>query len=278
MLTCDDFDGVWFSIEAIRLYHPEVRDKIEFLILDNRPNSPHGTANEKFTHWIKEPVRYVPLPDGNGTSERTRIFEMAQTPYVMSMDSHVLLAPGSLYRLMDYFETGQDDGNLLQGPLLYDDLGNIATHFEPVWRDHMLGIWATDERGKEPNAEPFEIPAQGLGVFACRKDAWLGFNPAFRGFGGEEVYIHEKFRQAGKKTMCLPFLRWAHRFPRPAGVPYPLRLEDRIRNYLIGHAELGLDIAPVRAHFDKMFPAPHWEVMLAESGVKTALDHWPTPA
>lgn len=38
---------------------------------------------------------------------------------------------------------------------------------------------------------------QGLGIFACRRDVWPGFNPRLRGFGGEEGYIHEKFRRAG---------------------------------------------------------------------------------
>jgi hypothetical protein len=54
------------------------------------------------------------------------------------------------------------------------------------------------------NDEPFEVPAQGLGIFSCKKSEWLGFNPHFRGFGGEECYIHEKYRQAGRKTICLP--------------------------------------------------------------------------
>ncbi len=113
----------------------------------------------------------------------------------------------------------------------------------------MYGVWATDERGKDPDSEPFEIPMQGLGLFACRRDAWLGFNPRFSGFGGEEGYIHEKYRQAGQRTLCLPFLRWLHRFSRPGGVVYPNTLQDRIRNYCIGFDELGLDTEPVAAHF-----------------------------
>jgi hypothetical protein len=32
------------------------------------------------------------------------------------------------------------------------------------------------------------------------------------------------------------------------GVPYPVAVEDKFRNYLIGHAELGLDLAPVFEH------------------------------
>ncbi|MGL1784034.1 hypothetical protein ACSTG0_23510, partial [Vibrio parahaemolyticus] len=85
----------------------------------------------------------------------------------------------------------------------------------------------TDPAGAEPDLPPFEIPMQGMGLFACRRDAWAGFNPDFRGFGGEEGYIHEKFRQRGGKVLCLPFLRWMHRFNRPLGLPYPNVWADR---------------------------------------------------
>jgi hypothetical protein len=50
-------------------------------------------------------------------------------------------------------------------------------------------------------------------------------------------------------VLCLPFLRWMHRFSRPMGVPYPNRWEDRIRNYLIGFGELGWNTAPILEHF-----------------------------
>lgn len=254
ILTRDDYDGLYFTIQSIRLHHPEALEEIEFLVLDNQPDSAHGKAAAGFSKWVKEPIGHVEIRDKQGTALRDRIFRLARTPYVLCLDSHVLLAAGALRKLIDFFDAGRDEGGLVQGPLLYDDLQNISTHFEPVWRAQMWGIWATDERGKDPEAEPFEIPAQGLGVFACRKSAWLGFNPHFRGFGGEECYIHEKYRQAGRKTLCLPFLRWVHRFERPMGVPYPLRMEDRVRNYFIGHAELGLDPAPVLAHFATVLP------------------------
>ncbi len=255
ILTYDDFDGLYFTIQAIRLFHPEVAEEIEFLVMDNNPASAHGAAVARFTKWIVgQPVRYMTVTDCTGSVLKYRAFDLAETPYVLGLDSHVLLAPGALRKLIDFFDAGQDGGNLLQGPLQYDDLRHLATHFEPVWRGMMWGIWGTDDRGQNVDGAPFEVPAQGMGVFACRKDAWVGFNPRFSGFGGEECYIHEKFRQAGRKTLCLPFLRWVHRFERPAGVPYRLQTEDRVRNYLIGHAELGLDPAPVLEHFGAALP------------------------
>jgi hypothetical protein len=151
--------------------------------------------------------------------------------------------------------------------MLYDDLKGFATHFDLVWRSQMWGIWATDNRGKNPDGEPFEIPAQGLGLFACRKDSWLGFNPHFRGFGGEEGYIHEKYRLAGKKTLCLPFLRWLHRFGRPNGIAYPLTAENKVRNYFIGHLEVGLDTRPIFDHFKVHMPMDQLD-FLFESATK----------
>jgi hypothetical protein len=257
ILTCNDHDGLYFSLQAIRLYHPEVLDEIEFLVLDNDPESPHGKANERFVeNWLH--AKYVKITDAKGTGLRDRIFKMAETPYVMSMDCHVMFVPGSLRKLIDFFDQGEDNGWLIQGPLLYDDGHSVSTHFDLEWRAQMWGTWGTDDRGKKPDYPPFEIPAQGLGVFACRKDAWLGFHPGFRGFGGEEGYIHTKYKQAGKGTLCLPFLRWIHRFERPNGVPYPLDIVDRVTNYMIGFNELGLDVIPIREHFKDILTSEQW--------------------
>ena len=55
--------------------------------------------------------------------------------------------------------------------------------------------------------------------------------------------------------MCLPFLRWLHRFERPGGIPYKPVWADRIRNYLIAYHELGLDPAPVMEHFETFLGA-----------------------
>ena len=134
----------------------------------------------------------------------------------------------------------------------------------------MYGVWGHDPRGDDPDGEPFDIPMQGIGLFACRRDAWPGFNPRFHGFGADEGYIHEKFRQAGGRTLCLPFLRWLHRFARPLGAPYPLRWKDRIRNYLLGFAELGLDAAPVREHFTALLGSEQAEAVFREVAAEMA--------
>lgn len=250
MAVYDDLDGLYFTVQAINVYHPEVKDKIEILVLDNNPDSEHGEAVADFLKRIKN-ARYFPYAEWKSTAVRDVLFAEAASDYVLCIDSHVLIMPGALSRLIHFYKQNVYCGDLLQGPMMYDELEGVppATHFDHKWQAFMLGVWGADPRGLDRDAPPFEIPMQGLGVFGCRKDAWLGFNRLFRGFGGEEWYIHEKFRRAGKKAMCLPFLRWTHRFRRPAGARYRLHLDDRIYNYFVGHMELGADVQPIFDHF-----------------------------
>lgn len=252
MATYDDYDGAYFSIQALRLYHPEILDETELLVIDNHPDGLGAAALKQLDAKIPN-YRYIPYATETGTaSPRNMVFEEASGEFVLCMDSHVMFVAGSLKLLLCYFQANPHTNDLLQGPLVYDDLGEFGTHLDPAWRKGMFGCWQKDDRGTDPGAPPFEIPMQGLGAFACRRSAWLGFNPRFRGFGGEEGYIHEKFRRAGARVLCLPFLRWIHRFDRPLGVPYRNKWKDRIRNYMIGFQELGLPMTGLEAHFREL--------------------------
>jgi hypothetical protein len=258
MAVYDDFDGVYFTIQALRLYHD--LERTELLVVDN-----HGSKQTEA--FVRSSVRgrYILAPDVVGTAApKDLVFRKANGRAVLCCDSHVLFAPGSIARLKRFYRDHPDCGDLLQGPLVYDDGEFMSTHFDPVWRGQMWGVWATDERGLDRDGEPFDIPMQGLGVFSCRAGAWPGFHPGFRGFGGEEGYLHEKFRQAGQRCLCLPWLRWMHRFGRPHGVPYPLTIEDKLRNYLLGHAELGLDPTPVLSHFSQYLPSERIDTIAAQ--------------
>mgnify|MGYP002881922889 CR=1 FL=1 len=251
MATYDDYDGVYFSIQSIRLCNPEIMNDVEFVIIDNNPESSHAKALKHFSNSGIS-IKYVAYSEQIGPANaKNRVFVEAKTPYVLCMDSHILFEPGTLKKLLDYYEQNPETKNLLQGPLLYDDMKTISTHFDPVWRGQMYGTWATDERAKDKDAPSFEIGMSGCGVFSCRKDAWVGFNEKFCGFGGEEGYIQEKFKQAGHQTLCLPFLRWVHRFGRPNGPNYPLTLWNKIRNYFIGHLELNKDVRDIYEHFSE---------------------------
>jgi glycosyltransferase involved in cell wall biosynthesis len=257
--TYNDFDGVYFTVQALRQFQ-DLADT-ELVVVDN-----YGCEHtRKFVEaWGQG--RYILATEEVGTAAaKNRLFAAAQGEAVLCCDAHVLFAPGVIARLTAYYRAHPDTPDLLQGPLVADDLTTVCTHMEPIWRNELWGVWASDPRGLDPDAEPFEIPMQGMGVFSCRREAWPGFHPALRGFGGEEGYLHEKVRQRGGRCLCLPWLRWVHRFARPAGVPYPALLKDKVRNYLIGFRELGLDLAPVRDHFSARLSSEAFDALVREA-------------
>jgi hypothetical protein len=249
MATYDDYDGVYFSVQAIRLYHPEILPFVEFIVVDNHPTGPCAKALKGLENHIPR-YRYVPYGSAQGTAARDLLFHEADAEFVLCMDSHVFFAPGILAQLIAYLQKNPGSNDLLQGPLVSEDLKKIRTHLDPVWRQGIFGYWGFDPRGEDPAARPFEIPMQGLGIFVCRRAAWPGINPRLAGFGVEGGYIHEKIRRTGGKTLCLPFLRWMHRFQRPLGAPYLATWEDKIRNYVIIFNELGRDLQPLIEHFE----------------------------
>lgn len=309
-----DFDGVYFTIQALRMYH-DLRDT-EIIIIDNSPDNNHGRDVKGFSDYVRAsmPCKYIPFTESSGTTQtRQRIFDEASGEIVLVMDCHVLLIPNAIARLKAYLP-GRSD--IFSGPLLLDHFGNMNTHFDLKWREQMWGIWATawrapdgslvsteDRNGRlglrhlnsnvdhpqqlnvpwngheaslvnngykwaaaDDNDPPFEIPAQGLGVFASCRDTWLGFNRDFRLFGGEEGYIHEKYRRAGRKAICLPFLKWVHRFGRPNGQPYQNSVAGKIRNYLLGFQELGMCTDSIKHHFvdEVKFPLTEFERIAAD--------------
>ena len=309
MATYDDFDGVYFSISALRMYQ-DMQD-VEIVVLDNNPDGVQGKDVAKYVNSIKShcQISYHPFTENTGTTQtRERLFSLAQGDVVLVMDSHVLLKAGAITKLKAFWASADADmkKNLFTGPLLYDNLAQTSSHFEcDEFRSQMLGTWATawvdpqgnymagrnftDEAapikhelrmkplmsdgpwmrsgiawpghekvlkekgfwvaGQDGDEVPFEVPGQGLGMFMSSKEHWLGFNKHFSSFGGEECYIHQKYRDAGRKTINLPFLAWGHRFYRPLGVPYPISNEGKLRNYILGFTELGLDLEPIRKHF-----------------------------
>ena len=308
----DDFDGVFFTLQSLRMHHAEAMADVQIIVADNNPDSAEGNAVAKLCAAAQgpRPTRHLKAGELNGPAAvKQRIFDEAETDGVLCMDSHVLLQPGAVAALVQMFRSGNDGGNLLHGPLIYDDLQGHSTHFALKWSGNMWGVWAVawrcpcgapfqiglhiienrgmvraesmshphpvieacGECGKPfPTCIPwnchekpmmdagyrhaveggaFEIPAQGMGLFACRKDTWPGFPVGCRGFGGEEGIIHEKVRQRGRMALCLPWLGWLHRFQRPRGVPYACRAEDQLWNYLVGFSSLGLPVAEVIDHF-----------------------------
>lgn len=320
MAHFDDYEGLYATIQALRLYHlPELNIETEIIIVDNNPTSNHGKLANKLASSTRN-IKYLTFTDYTSTAKsRNIIFEEASGDIVLCMDCHVMLQAGSLRKLVEWYKENPESKDIISGPLLYDNLASTSTHFNLKWRKAMWGTWGhawkhedgryidlSFHEGKfeihdltpqsnlmdlgygdvevsqitkilmsdgwrpvEDGDEPFQIPAQGLGMFACRKEAWPGFNEHFRKFGGEEGYIHDRIRENGGYALCMPFLKWNHRFGRPNGTPYPLDNYNKLRNYILGHKETGRPIQAALNHFRTLVPlTPHQTKQLVQDPEK----------
>lgn len=322
MAVVDDYKGLWATVQSLRLHHDLTG--CQLIVVDNNPESRDGKrCKNLIEHWVKEiEFKYVPAAEIRGTAyPRQLIFDHATKPYVMCIDSHVFLSPGSITALKDFYSQNPDFTGLVQGMMVYDDLKTVATHFSDYWREAMWGTWESawlcpckasvtvfdncssihnppselietevlcpkcGNRGFVPystsirhlvqrgftqvdatyDGQPFEIPSMGLGMFASKKDAWPGFNPLFRGFGGEEWYIHLKYKKRLDKTICIPQIKWNHRFTDISEYPNPLN--ERIFNYIVGHLELDISLDRCRSHFvdEKKYPAQTFDALLEQA-------------
>ena len=320
MATYDDMHGVIFTVQSLRMNILEygLEDDVEIVIVDNKPEGEHGNKIRGFlNNKSKIETNYYPYHVEGTTQSRNFVFEVAKGEYVICLDCHVLLTPNALINVLAKIANDEIGDDIWSGPLLYSGMQNTSSHFDPVWRSEMWGIWGTawekdglyftSRRSKTEKVDllemksgsmlkpaivasevcpwhrhedwmldngyrvaadlpdPFEIPGQGLGLFMAKKSSWLGFNEHFRGFGGEELYIHEKYRQAGRRAMCLPQLKWWHRFER-LGIPYPVSLHNKVRNYVIGHQELDLPLGSVYEHFvgNRRYPINRWNALIQD--------------
>lgn len=309
-----DFEGLWPTIQSIRLNNAELMPQTEFIVVNNSPEDTE-TANairQLLSNLVEcAGSKYVELPGNKGTSlSRNEIFKHATGKYTVVMDCHLEFWPGSFKALMDHYATDPESNDIISGPLLYDSLRNVSTHFNDEWDDAMWGKWGqawkcqcgadgvefsllkekeqtvpillrtgrqtvhqcrscrkqipvglswSGHESKYINSgffplglnpgPAFEIPGQGLGLFSCRTAAWPGFNEHAIGFGGEELYIHEKFRQRGGRALCVPGMKWNHRFYRQGGAKYPNTNYWKCRNYVLEFNELGLPLDVIRKHF-----------------------------
>lgn len=326
MATHCDFAGVWMTIQSVRndfivKNQIDLLNKIQFVVIDNSPETESGRNTANYIEHVKKTnptSKYVKFTDVEGTSvPRNLVFKHADSDYVVCMDSHLSVYPGSIQKLIEYYEQNPDDNDMLSGAIVYDGM-SFNTHFNNQWRSEMWGTWGSawklgdqlftviqesglcvfksltfafetlelpslpknlNYSGHEKNLialgavqlgwddnDDFEIPGMGLGMFVCKKSAWQKFNSDANGFGGEELYIHEKHRVAGYKCRCLGFLKWNHRFGKDLPIKYPISRFKKVRNYVLEFNDMGWSLDPIYNHFVKsdLLPKDQWEMLISD--------------
>ena len=251
--TFDDHEGLSMTVESLAIHHldpdPELAGMVEIDVIEQNPtNTPdddrlerhqrknHASLNASMAKSMGDGVRYLPYTERMGAGcAKDWGASNARGEYVLVLDCHVLLRDGAVRRLVDWLDARPDFHGLIHGPRYNDGRKSVATHMNLRPGSHLNDTWKyTPVEQFDFDGDAFPIPCHGMGLFACRQADWLGFSPAFTGFGCEEGYIHAKYRLAGEPVVCLPSLAWWHRFGRPGGVPYRNVWEDRINNALSG--------------------------------------------
>ena len=106
MSTYDDYHGVYFTIQALRMYHPVCNTaEVEFVVIDNNPDSEHGKETKKYIDGLKQ--TYIPYTEKISSFNKYKIPDYASGKYILIMDSHVLLESNAINNLLDYYDKKQ---------------------------------------------------------------------------------------------------------------------------------------------------------------------------
>ena len=199
MATYNDFNGVYFTLQALRWYQ-DMRDT-ELLVIDN-----YGCQNTKelVEGWVHG-GRYLLATEVRGTAApRDLVFREARGEAVLCCDSHVLFAPGAIKRLKEYYREHPDCADLLQGPLVYDDSRGYPRTLNPSGGARCGGHGQPIPGGRIRRGNRSRYPCKAWGPSVAGRDAWPGFNPMFRGLGGKKATSMKS--SAGGRAVPLPAL------------------------------------------------------------------------
>lgn len=249
-----DYAGAWATLMDLFVHQKENLNDCEFVIVDNNPGSSDGKDLRDFVrysmiNWPCVRSRYIPYSKKQGISAaRNEVFNQAEGEYILCLDCHVILEPNGVDHLLDYLTLKLKPRDLITGPAVMADCKTIETHQAKQWSTWGYGVWrSTDDL--EERTWPFEIEQSGLAVFCSSKESFPGFHPDAKGFGCVESVFCEKYRRNGNKVLCLPQLKWYHRYEKHSKKPYGVRDYEVARNHILEFRSVDWDIQTVINHF-----------------------------
>lgn len=267
----DDTRTAMMTIQSARMTGGLSDAEMEVVVMDNHPGSEQSRFLKQFCS--NSGARYASCNVTGTALPRNMIFNHAKGKIVCVVDSHVILVPGALAKLVQFGEQHPSSKDLWHGPMWYDHLrkDEVIPAMKQEWGDDLMyGKWS-DPWTMPLDSVPVEIPMMGMGLVACFKEAWIRSPSALRGFGGCEGMIHEQWRQHGRKVWCLPFLRWWHLFhDQKVPTAYPNTYEDRCRNYLVWALHLTLPVDDIVARFSGLLGEQKVNRLLTEAKNATA--------
>lgn len=250
----------------------------DIVCVDLNPTGPASAALAQFFITKNPKLRYQAFGATNSLSAgRDAAIRAAKSEYVVCLNGGTVLMPAALPALKKFYDDNPDKReDLVHGPRVNETFAVVGTHLDDAWGSQAWGKPAVSTNIRSDLY--FEVRAQSLGMFSVRREDWLGFNPAFRGYGNDEWYIHEKYRKAGRTCWCLTPLKWWHSQTQHPG-PYPCTAADRCRSYVIGLTELGIPLDPCKEHFvaSGLIKPAEWNIFVREAELKYKKPEVPAP-
>lgn len=305
----EDWYGFWATWHGLvhQVRAAGLQDHVELIVIDQSPEHEDAqmvkqTVNTVAAKWEVDPfhravnrggpieARYLPMTEIMGTAAAKQFsVHSARGEWVLVLDSHILLDERAIARVYNWLRkpANRHSDDLYHGVLLYDNHREFFTQLE-IWNedgsprigdDGVFGQWATDPRGRTADQKPFEIPASGGWAILARRQAFLqvGFHPLMRGFGGEEGFVAERWRRAGRKVMCHPAIRGVHRFGRRNGDQYTVTFGEKLRNHVIGWLDLGFDLEELRTLWHRKLAADDLDATIARTVAEWEAAHGGQP-
>lgn len=251
---------LWFTLQG--LLHAGFQDQVEILVVDNDPSQ---EVREVCEYFSRPMLRYIEAGEIKGVNyPRSVGADNARGQWLMMLDSHVLMEPGSYTTILNRIKKD------CYPPRSLVHCG-VSFGAPAVWGSYRLTLetnfWGTWHYLVRPEAkQPYPIAATGNWAFITRLEDWRfcgGFNEAFRGYGGDEIYLQLKFWRAGGQVLLDPLLKGSH-WSGPRS--YSIASTELIVNTAIaGRVVVGADFD---ARFRESLTASY-----QERGVDPALAH-----
>ena len=236
--TRNELPCLWFTLQGLKLQGVDLK-QIEVMVMDNE-DIPKPIKHDQVIPTQKM-LKESNLPNvtwlGCSTVKspyfpRNEGAKNASAPWLLFLDSHVLLCEGFLRHILELIESNAlSETTLTHFPVSFG--GNtLFGHYELRLAGDFWGGWTRLRQAEV--VMPYRIAATGIWAFLVNRDFYLntleGFNPNFVGYGGGEPYLDLKTWMLGGEVWLDPRVHGMH-YSGPRG--YAPQWADRVRNFAL---------------------------------------------
>ncbi len=170
-----DWEGAWATIQSVlwEALAAGISDKIEILVVDQSTESEAGKKLKGYLNgWVPR-SKYVAQPNVGTAGGKNAVFQHASGEWVLLLDCHAALKPGSLRRIFAWMVSHRSDGNLYAGVM---DLGaGYHAHRETIAG---LAAWMAETGKVAPLPAQFRhLPEAAINYVGSRVKSWDGVAP-----------------------------------------------------------------------------------------------------